>query len=105
MLESKIITLPRTMSLVKRISEVSTQIRGWLKSVDQPLDDVTGKLRLTKCERNNREYCYRYSIIRGKQLTAFGVNDRITDTSLDGLSDTSLIPATYSQIEGPETDL
>jgi hypothetical protein len=104
MLESKIIILPRTMSLVKRISEVSTQIRGWLKSVDQPLDDVKGKLQLRKCERNNREYCYHYSIIRRKQLTAFGVNDRITDTSPDDLSDTSLIPATYSQIEGLETD-
>jgi hypothetical protein len=82
---------------------VSTQIRGWLKSVDQPLDDVKGKLQLRKCEQNNREYGYHYSIIRGKQLRAFGVNDRITDTSLDDLWDTSLISATYSQIEGPET--
>jgi hypothetical protein len=77
---------------------VSTQIRGWLKSVDQPLDDVKGTLQPRKCEQNNREYGYHYSIIRGKQLNA-----RITDTSLDDLWDTSLISATYSQIEGPET--
>ncbi len=105
MLETKIITLPRPMSLAERISEVSMQIRGWLKSLDQPLDGVRDKLQLTKCERNNREYGYHYSIIRGKELTAFGVNARITDTSLDDLSDTSLIPAAYTEIEGMDTDL
>jgi len=66
MLESKIITLPRPMSLVKRISEVTTQIREWLKSLDKPLSDGKHMVQLTKCERNNGEYCYCYSIIKGK---------------------------------------
>ena len=103
--ESIIITLQKPMSLVKRISEVKKQIRRWLKSLEKPLCDGKYTLQLTKYERKNREYCYHYSIIWGKELTAFGANARISDTYLENLSDTSLIPATYSQLEGQETDL
>ena len=105
MLESKIITLPRPMSLVRRISEVTMQIRGWLKSLDKPLSEGKYALQLTKCERNNGEYCYYYSIIRGKGLSAFSANVRTDEAGLDDLPDASLTSATYSQTEGPEKDL
>ena len=106
MLESKIITLPRPMSLVRRISEVTMQIRGWLESLDKPLPpDGKYTLQLTKSGRNNGEYCYYYSIIRGKGLSAFSANVRTDEAGLDDLPDASLTSATYSQTEGPEKDL
>jgi hypothetical protein len=54
-LEKTTITLPRSMPLKDRISEVGSQIAELLKTAD--------KVFLTKCESNDSQYIYHYSII------------------------------------------
>jgi hypothetical protein len=59
--ESTMITLPKTMPLVERISEVNRQLSDWLKSLE---GFVCGRdaLRLTKYEREAEKYSYHYII-------------------------------------------
>ena len=57
--ESTMITLPKTMPLVERISEVNRQLSDWLKSLE---GFVCGRhvLRLTRYERKAEKYSYHY---------------------------------------------
>ncbi len=72
--ESTTIALPRNMSLVKRITEVSRRITEWLDSLDHPFNMESDKLQLIKCERSDKEYSYKYSVINRKELSASDVN-------------------------------
>lgn len=75
--ESIVITLPKTMSIDKRISEASRQITEWLQSFEKPFKDGADKLQLTKCEIKQEEYSYHYSIINRRELSASDVKARI----------------------------
>ena len=79
--ESIIITLPKNMSLERRISETSRQITEWLQSFDKPFKDGANKLQLSKCEQNQNEYSYHYSIINRKELSASDVKARVNKVS------------------------
>jgi hypothetical protein len=65
MLEHTTIHLPKNMPLDERISEVGKQIAAWLKSLDTP-NDETGKLSLTRYEKDENGYSYQYTIINAK---------------------------------------
>ena len=65
-LESKTITIPKTMPLIERISEVNKQISDWLRSLERHPHIETDELRLSKCERNHKGYIYHYEILPGK---------------------------------------
>ncbi len=67
MFDSKLITLPRTMPLIERISEVSKQVFEWLESRDESFNDLTDIVRLKKCEKNTKEYGYHYEILNRKK--------------------------------------
>ncbi len=67
MFDSKLITLPRTMPLIERISEVSKQVFEWLESRDESFNDLTDIVRLKKCEKNTKEYGYHYEILKRKK--------------------------------------
>ncbi len=60
MIESKTVSLPKTMPLVERILETGKQISVWLNSFEKPYNVETDRLRLTKCELNGKEYIYHY---------------------------------------------
>ncbi len=57
MSEHKIITLPGTMPLGKRIRGVSREISMWLASLEEPYDAGKDVVHLAGCERDG---CYRY---------------------------------------------
>ncbi|MBW1682359.1 MAG: hypothetical protein JRF59_09130 [Deltaproteobacteria bacterium] len=62
-LEHTTITLPKTMPLDKRITEVTKQLSEWLKSLDKAPKDGASKVFLTKLETGEKDYKYHYSII------------------------------------------
>ena len=64
MLDSSTITLPETMPLSDRISEVSKQISEWLESLESPFDGKTDALQLINYERKGKKFTYQYSIDR-----------------------------------------
>ena len=98
MIESKLIVLPRSWSLTKRIIEVSNQISTWLESLDQPTPIMKDRLRLTKCERTDREYRYYYSIIKSKELSATDASSQVTVPDLGASKSLAKDP----RIEKPE---
>jgi hypothetical protein len=57
MSEKKTITVPKTMSLVERIEDVSNEISRWLESLDEPFNAEQDVLSLARCDRNGH---YRY---------------------------------------------
>lgn len=63
MSEHKTIILPKTMSLVERISGVSREVSEWIKSLEEPFNVATDVIHLAKCERNDK-YSYHYIIDR-----------------------------------------
>jgi len=63
MLQSKTISLPSSMSVAERISEVKKQLQEWLASVQPPFRYSTDALRLKKHERVGREHIYEYEIL------------------------------------------
>lgn len=63
MSEYKTIILPKTMPLIERISGVSKEVSGWIKSLEEPFNVNTDVIQLTKCERNDK-YSYHYIIDR-----------------------------------------
>lgn len=65
MAESTTISVPRRTPLSERISLVSGEISAWLKTLDSPFSIDKDTLRLTKCERDGKEYRYSYAIYRG----------------------------------------
>ena len=69
MLEFTTITLPKTMPLTERISEVSRQISEWLESLEIPFNDEKDVLRLTRYERNDEKHSYHYSVDRGASVS------------------------------------
>lgn len=74
MLQSKTVTLPRTMPLTVRISEASKRISEWLRSLDKPFNYETDKLQLTRFERSDTAYSYHYAIINRKEFSASDIN-------------------------------
>jgi effector-binding domain-containing protein len=62
-LEHTIISLPKTMPLDQRITEVTKQLSEWLKSLDKLPKDSASKVFLTKFENGEEDYRYHYSII------------------------------------------
>jgi hypothetical protein len=58
------ITLPKSMPLDERISEVSRKIGEWLSTLDNHTKEEFDGLRLAKYERTKKEHTYRYSVIR-----------------------------------------
>ena len=67
--EATMITLPKTMPLVERISEVNRQLSEWFKSLE---GFVCGRdvLRLTKYERKAKKYSYHYIIDHRVSVTS-----------------------------------
>jgi len=65
-LESKTITIPKSVPLTKRISEVNKQISEWLRSLDRHPYIETDDLRLSRCEQNHNRYIYHYEILADK---------------------------------------
>ena len=67
--ESTMITLPKTMPLVERISEVNRLLSEWLKTLE---GFVCGRdvLRLTKYERKAEKYSYHYIIDHRVSVTS-----------------------------------
>jgi hypothetical protein len=72
--ESKVIIVSRKMPLAVRISEVSKQIAEWLGSLEKPFNNETDKLQLSRYERTENGYRYRYLITNRKELSASDVN-------------------------------
>jgi hypothetical protein len=64
MSQTKTITVPKTMPLVERISEVNQLVADWLKSLDRPYNVERDEVRLIGCEKNGRDYLYHYEIHR-----------------------------------------
>jgi hypothetical protein len=69
MLESTNITLPKSMSITKRISEANKRISEWIMSLEVPFDFEKDDIRLKKCERDNDKFSYHYTIARGVNIT------------------------------------
>ena len=57
-----IITVPKTMTLVDRISEVSKRVSEWLESLEDPFNFKTDTLELTRFEQHNNKYRYHYIV-------------------------------------------
>ena len=55
-----IFTVPKTMTLVDRISEVSKRVSEWLESLEDPFNFKTDALELTRFEQHNNKYRYHY---------------------------------------------
>lgn len=64
MSQAKTITVPKTMPLIERISEVNKLVADWLRSLDRPYNVERDELRLTGCEKNGKEYLYHYEVHR-----------------------------------------
>ena len=64
MSQTKTITVPKTMPLIERISEVNNLVADWLKSLDRPYNVERDEVRLIGCEKNGRDYLYHYEIHR-----------------------------------------
>jgi len=64
MAESTIITLPKTMSLGERISEVNKRLSAWTDSLEKSFNNETDSLQMGKCERNHEGYVYQYIVLR-----------------------------------------
>ena len=65
MAESITISVPKSMPITERISELGRQLSDWLNSLNEPLHFWRDKLELTKCEANGGEHIYQYAIRRG----------------------------------------
>ena len=70
--EPTIISIPKTMPLTERISEVNRQLSEWLNSLDKGFDCGRDVLRLTRYEQNASKYSYHYIIDRG--VSCFSAN-------------------------------
>ncbi|MBW1999252.1 MAG: hypothetical protein JRJ29_14995 [Deltaproteobacteria bacterium] len=70
MSESKVITVPASMSLKEQIAEVNRQITKWLESLNEPFESGADLLRLKKCERKDGTYTFHYEIIERKKASA-----------------------------------
>lgn len=98
MSESIIVTLPKKMPLVIRISEASKQITEWLQSFDKPFNCEKDRLHLTRCKHTDRGYSYRYSLVRRPALSASDVKEG----NGDPLHETSAISGAPPHSEIPE---
>lgn len=68
--ESITITLPKDMSLGRRISEASRRLSEWLGSFGRSIEKMDDRLQLTQYKMTGSEYAYQYSIINRKALSA-----------------------------------
>lgn len=62
MADYTIVTVPKTMTLVERISKVSKQVSEWLESLEDPFNFKTDTLELTRYEQYNNKYRYHYIV-------------------------------------------
>jgi hypothetical protein len=69
MSDSSVITIPKTMPLHDRISEVSKQISNWLETLQNPFNAKTDAIKLTGQNQDGDNYCYHYSIYRDVKST------------------------------------
>jgi hypothetical protein len=67
MSERKIIVLPRSEPLGKRVSSAGAQIRDWLESLDGTADASTYALRLKRCDRTSGNYRYHYELMQRRE--------------------------------------
>ena len=68
MAETTTIILPRSMSLIDRISEVRKRLTAWTSSLPESFNDETDALRMKKCEQKDEVYIYHYIIDRKVRL-------------------------------------
>lgn len=69
MAESITITLPKTMPLTKRVTEVNLQLSEWIESLETPFNVEKDTFQLRKCDRNENEYSYQYIINRDTRIS------------------------------------
>ena len=62
MAPEKVVALPKSMPLSKRISEAKKQLEEWLKSLGKPINK-NRILRLKAWEQVDKEFKYHYEII------------------------------------------
>ena len=74
MIETRTFTAPRTMLLTERISYVSKQIVGWLRSLDEPFNFEKDQLKLAKFEHNAKGFAYHYVMVLHEDLSASDVS-------------------------------
>jgi hypothetical protein len=79
-----IVTVPKTMTLVERISEVSKQVSARLESLEPPFNFKTDTLELTRYEQHNNKYRYHYivdhEVKAPKEAEIFLTNREESDT-------------------------
>jgi hypothetical protein len=69
MAESITITLPKTMPLTKRVSEVNLQLSEWIESLEPPFNVEKDTFQLRKFDQNENEYSYQYIISRDTRIS------------------------------------
>lgn len=69
MAESITITLPKTMPLTKRVSEVNLQLSEWIETLETPFNIEKDTFQLRKFDQNESEYSYQYIINRDTRIT------------------------------------
>ena len=69
MSESTTISISKKLPLAKRISNAKKKISKWTDSLDNPFDDKTDAIQLTKFDRNDDEFLYQYIIVRGAKIS------------------------------------
>lgn len=69
MSESTTITLPTTMPLRERLSEVNKRLSEWITSLENPFNVERDTFELNKYDRTKEGYCYQYIIQRDAKIT------------------------------------
>jgi hypothetical protein len=101
-MNSKTITVPKSMPLTERISEVSSQISEWLDSFGEISDADRKTMRLRKAEQIDKEYKYHYSVSLGEELSAANAKTQIRSSPRPKALKAA---TTLSQTERPKTGL
>jgi hypothetical protein len=70
MVETTSITVPKTMTLSERLSEVNKRLLQWIESLERPFDDETDSFQLSRCEATDDGYSYHYVINRDAKISA-----------------------------------
>jgi hypothetical protein len=69
----KTIVVPRDKPISERLRTAGVQVRAWLKSMDQPMDDATEELRLIRYVKKRDSYHYSYGLLQKPEKRAFRV--------------------------------
>jgi hypothetical protein len=64
MRESTVISLPKKMPLVERITEANRKISEWISTLEKPLNDEKDDIQLEKYKQDHKEYTCHYIIVR-----------------------------------------